>query len=129
MAGTALPHPAPIYPIRILSAIALSSWWENKNRKDTFARMENEKHKKEIEKLKAASERARQWAEKNESTKIGYDPLKEPDRPTRAYIGAKTKKMQSRVTQMGNRMEREIEEKEGLLQDIECPVDLKIRPL
>ena len=75
--------------------------------------MENEKHKKEIEKLKAASERARQWAEKNESTKIGYDPLKEPDRPTRAYIGAKTKKMQSRVTQMGNRMEREIEEKEG----------------
>ncbi len=106
-----------------------SSWWENKNRKDTFARMENEKHKKEIEKLKAASERARQWAEKNESTKIGYDPLKEPDRPTRAYIGAKTKKMQSRVTQMGNRMEREIEEKEGLLQDIECPVDLKIRPL
>ena len=106
-----------------------SSWWENKNRKDTFARMENEKHRKEIEKLKNASERARQWAEKNEGTKIGFDPLKEPDRPTRAYIGAKTKKMQSRVTQMEHRAMKEIQEKEGLLQDIEAPVDLKIMPL
>lgn len=32
-----------------------SSWWENKNRKDNFSRMENEKHKKEIDKLKKAS--------------------------------------------------------------------------
>ncbi len=106
-----------------------SSWWENKNRKDAFARSENEKHRKEIAKLKTASDRARQWAEKNESMKIGFNPLKEPDRPTRAYIGAKTKKMQSRATQMENRIEREIEEKEGLLQDIECMADLKIMPL
>ncbi len=106
-----------------------SSWWENKSRKDAFARTENEKHRKEIAKLKAASGRARQWAEKNESTKIGFDPLKEPDRPTRAYIGAKTKKMQSRVTQIENRIGKEIEEKEGLLQDVECPADLKIMPL
>lgn len=36
-----------------------SGWWENKSRKDAFAQMENEKHKKEISKLKAASERTR----------------------------------------------------------------------
>lgn len=108
-----------------------SCWWENKNRKDTFARMENEKHRKEIAKLKTAAERSRKWAGKNEDTKIGYDPIKEHDRcmGTRAYIGAKTKKMQSRVAQIENRIEKEIEEKEGLLVDIENPADLKMKPL
>lgn len=61
---------------------------------------ENEKHLKEIASLKQAAVRSRKWADKNEATKIGYDPVKEHDRSvaTRAYIGAKTKKMQSRVT-------------------------------
>ena len=108
-----------------------SSWWENKVKKDHFSEMENEKHRKEIVKLEKAADRISRWAEKSESTKIGFDPRKEPDRcaSTRAYIGAKTKKMQSRVMQIENRIEREIEEKEGLLQDIEKPVDLKIMPM
>ena len=106
-----------------------SSWWENKAKKDLYALAENEKHKKEIGKLKKASERSRQWAENSEKRKIGYDPTKEPDHEERSYIGGKTKKMQSRVKQLEGRMKREIEEKEGLLQDIETPVDLKIMPL
>jgi len=108
-----------------------TSWWENKQRKDQFAQSENEKHLKEIGKLKKAAARTAQWADKSESTKIGYDPIKEHDRflNTRAYIGAKTKKMQSQVKQMENRINREIEEKEGLLVDLEKPVDLKIMPL
>lgn len=107
-----------------------SSWWENKSRKDAFSKAENEKHKKEIEKLKKASDQSRAWANQNEKTKIGFDPVKDHDRSigTRAYIGAKTKKMQSRVKQIEKRISREIEEKEGLLQDIEAPVDLKIMP-
>ena len=70
-------------------------------------------------------------AEKNENTKIGYDPAKEHDRSisTRSYIGAKTKKMQSRVKAYEERMDREIEKKEGLLKDIETVKDLKIMPL
>ena len=108
-----------------------TSWWENKEKKDAFSRAENEKHKKEIRKLNEAAARTRDWADKNESTKIGFDPIKEHDRSkgTRSYIGAKTKKMQSRVKQMEQRIEREIEEKEGLLQDIEAMVDLKIMPM
>jgi len=108
-----------------------SSWWENKVKKDHFSELENEKHRKEIVKLEKAADRISRWADKSESTKIGFDPRKEPDRcaSTRAYIGAKTKKMQSRVMQLENRIEREIEEKEGLLQDIEKPVDLKIMPM
>lgn len=108
-----------------------SAWWENKQRKDQFAISENEKHLKEIGKLRQAARRTAAWADKNERTKIGYDPVKEHDRcmGTRPYIGAKTKKMQSRVTQMSKRIDREIEEKEGLLQDLEKTVDLRLSPL
>lgn len=107
-----------------------SSWWENKEKKDSFARAENEKHLKEIGKLKTAADRSSRWAEKNENTKIGFDPIRENDRSisTRSFIGAKTKKMQSRVKNFENRMDREIEEKEGLLQDIEQEIDLRIEP-
>ena len=75
-----------------------------------------------------AAEQVAKWADKNERTKIGFDPIKEHDRclSTRSFIGAKTKKMQSRVKQMEKRIEREIEEKEGLLEDIEYPKDLKL---
>ena len=108
-----------------------SSWWTNKERADINARAENEKHLKEIHKLKAAADRSRHWADKNEASKIGFDPIREHDRflDTRAYIGAKTKKMQSRVKSYENRIMNEIEEKEGLLNDIEEITDLKLIPL
>ncbi len=108
-----------------------SSWWENKEKLDAFHQAENEKHLKEIGKLKAAADRTGRWAEKSENTKIGFDPVKENDRSisSRSYIGAKTKKMQARVKSYETRIDREIEEKEGLLQDIEKVTDLKVMPL
>ncbi|MGN0168494.1 MAG: ribosomal protection-like ABC-F family protein [Acetatifactor sp.] len=108
-----------------------SSWWENKERGDNFSRAENEKHLREIGKLKEVAERTARWADKNERTKIGFDPIEEHDRfkNTRAYIGAKTKKLQSRVKSTERRIEEEITEKEGLLKDIENPVDLKLMPM
>ena len=108
-----------------------SIWQENKERKDAFAKAENEKHLKQIGRLKASADRAGRWAIKNENTKIGFDPVKEPERniSTRSYIGAKTKKMQSRVKNFEKRIERQIEEKEGLLNDIESVDDLKLMPL
>lgn len=108
-----------------------SSWWENKSRMDTFHQAENEKHKKEIGRLEQMAKRSADWADKNERTKIGYDPIKEHDRckGTRPYIGAKTKKMQKRVMNMQRRIADEIEEKQGLLQDIETPADLKLMPM
>ena len=107
-----------------------SSWWENKRRKDACSRAENEKHLKEIAALRKAAARSRQWADKSERSKIGFDPVKEPDhKGKRPYIGTKTKKMQSRVRQMEQRIGREIEEKEGLLQDVEEIASLKLMPL
>ena len=108
-----------------------SVWWENKQRRDSFVLAENEKHKKEIRKLKQAARKTSDWADKNERTKIGFDPIKENDRciSTRSYIGAKTKKMQSRVKNIEKRIEREIDEKEGLLGDIERMKELKLEKL
>lgn len=108
-----------------------STWWENKEKKDAFQQAENEKHLKEIGKLKTAADRSSRWAEKNEQSKIGFDPSREHDRniSARSYIGAKTKKMQARVKSYEQRIGREIEKKEGLLQDIEQVSDLKIEPL
>ena len=108
-----------------------TSWWENKQRRDSFALAENEKHKKEIRKLRQAAKRTADWADKSERTKIGYDPVKEHDRciSARSFIGAKTKKMQSRVRQMEKRIDREIEQKEGLLEDLEKTDDLRLTQL
>lgn len=108
-----------------------SSWWDNKQKKDAFELAENEKHLREIASLKRAADRVSRWAEKSENSKIGYDPIKEHDRSlsTRSYIGAKTKKMEARVKSFENRIEREIEEKEGLLTDIESTIDLKLFPM
>ena len=108
-----------------------STWWENKEKTDAFRQSENEKHLKEIGKLKSAADRTGRWADKSEGTKIGFDPVKEHDRSiaTRSFIGAKTKKMQARVKAVEKRIDREIAEKEGLLQDIERVNDLRLEPL
>lgn len=108
-----------------------SCWQENQQRRDQFADAENEKHRKQIRRLRQAAKRTAEWADKSERSKIGFDPLKEPDRciSTRSFIGAKTKKMQSRVKNTENRIQREIAEQEGLLQDIEEIAELKMSPL
>ncbi|MBR4199782.1 MAG: ABC-F family ATP-binding cassette domain-containing protein [Oscillospiraceae bacterium] len=108
-----------------------SCWQENQKRRDQFAEAENDKHRKQIRKLRQAARRNAEWAEKNERTKIGFDPVKEHDRciSTRSFIGAKTKKMQSRVKNTEQRIEREIAEQEGLLQDIEQTEALQMQPL
>lgn len=107
-----------------------SAWQENKRRQDQFAESENEKHRREIRKLRQAAKRTAEWAEQSERSKIGFDPVKEHDRciSTRSFIGAKTKKMQSRVANTEKRIAREIEAKEGLLQDIEESAELCLSP-
>lgn len=106
-----------------------SSWWENKSRQDHFAKMENEKHLREIASLKKAADQAGRWAKKSENSKIGYNPIKEPDHANRAFIGEKTRKLQSRMIQYEKRMEREVAAKKDLLCDVENPVSLKLNPL
>ncbi len=108
-----------------------SVWLENKQRKDAFAIAENEKREKEIKDLRRSARQMSNWADKSERSKIGVAERENKDRlaNARTYIGSKTKKMQKRVAAVKGRIEREIEEKKGLLEDIENARDLKLFPL
>ena len=107
------------------------TWWENKQRRDHFEQQENIKYRKEIKKLEASARQSQRWAQKCESTKIGFHPNQEHDRfiDTRAYIGEKSRRMQSRKKNILRRKEEAIEEKSKLLRNIETVVDLKLYPL
>lgn len=107
-----------------------SSWWENKKRQDAYELAENQRLKKDIRRLTESARKAGQWADNVEATKIGMKSLKyEKSIGTRAYIGEKSRKMQMRRKNMERRREREIEEKSGLLKNLETVEDLKIIPL
>lgn len=107
-----------------------SSWWENKQRQDDFEKNENEKLIKDINRLKAAARKASDWADQVESTKIGRKSvIHEKNIDTRAYIGEKSRRMQQRRKNLENRQNKEIEEKSGLLKNVETVADLKIFPL
>ncbi|MDF2987145.1 MAG: transporter related [Eubacterium sp.] len=107
-----------------------SSWWENKQMQDNFELAENEKLKKDIQRLSAAARRTAEWSDKAESKKIGFDPtVTEKNISRRAYQGAKAKKMMSRSKAIQERQQASIEEKSRLLKNIEASEKLKIAQL
>ena len=107
-----------------------SSWWENKERQDQHEMAENERLKKDIGRLTAAARQSKNWADKVESGKIGFDPRKDTDRSvdTRAYMGEKSRRMQQRRKNLERRQNAAIEEKSSLLKNIETAEDLKLFP-
>lgn len=106
-----------------------STWYDNKKRQDTFELGENERLKKDIKHLTVASRRTKQWGDKAEATKIGNKShVYEKCIDTRAYIGEKSRRMQQRRKNLEHRQERAIEEKAGLLKNIEQTDVLKMIP-
>lgn len=105
-----------------------TSWYENKERQDRYETEKNESLKRDINRLSSAAANVKAWADHAESTKIGFDPVKEHDRfiSTRSYIGEKSRKMQARRKDIEGRINREIDEKKGLLKNIEEVRDLKL---
>lgn len=107
-----------------------SSWRENKRRQDEYERAENERLKKDIRRLTAAARQAGQWADHVEATKIGRKTGKqEKSIDFRAYIGEKSRRMQMRRKNLERRQNQAIEEKSGLLKNIETVENLKLFPL
>lgn len=104
-----------------------SSWWENKTMQDNFELMENERLKKDINRLETAAKRTSSWSEKAESKKIGFDPKKTEKSITRRPTeGAKAKKMMKRAKTIQERQINAIEEKSKLLKNLESSESLKI---
>ena len=107
-----------------------SSWWENKKNQDSYELAENERLKKDIKRLTESARKTKQWADNVEDTKIGVKSEKyEKCADTRAYVGEKSRRMQMRRKNLERRQQREIEEKSGLLKNLETVEDLKLFPL
>ena len=107
-----------------------SSWWANKELQDNFELTENEKLKKDIQRLASAAKRTSDWSDRAEARKIGFDPTKtEKSAGRRPYEAAKAKKMMSRSKSIQERQQSAIEEKSRLLKNIENTEKLKISQL
>ena len=112
-----------------------SVWWEEKQRKDLWEKEENERLKKDIKRLKESARVKEEWADDIESRKIGKKAAMEAKKKgvstkgRRAYIGEKTKRMEKRRKNLENREARAIEEKSGLLKNLETAENLKLFPL
>lgn len=104
-----------------------SSWWENKEQRDSWERAENEKLKRDISRLDAAAKRTAGWSDAVEGTK--YATRDSGLRPDRGFIGHKAAKMMKRAKSVENRRQDAAEEKSGLLKNIELTEDLKLHPL
>ncbi len=105
-----------------------SSWWENKKRQDRFELAENEKLRKDINRLSEAAKRTGSWSQEVEKTK--YAAKNSGSKPAdRGFIGHKAAKMMKRSKSIENRQQTAIDEKSKLLKNIENPYSLKISQL
>ena len=104
-----------------------SSWLLNKEQQDEFERGRNEKLKKEVKRLKDAARRNADWSDKVEKTKTGQKVA--GLKPDRGHIGHMAAKMNKRAKSIEVRRERAVEDKEGLLKNVEYTGGLFISPL
>ncbi len=104
-----------------------SAWLEDKERRDTAEREQNECLKKDIKRLEAAARRTQGWSDDVEKTK--YATRNSGLRPDRGYIGAKAAKMAQRSKNLEARQSRALEEKSVLLKNIDASDALKVSQL
>jgi len=103
-----------------------SSWWHNKEMRDAFERQENEKLRREIERMGEAAREQSDWSAKTEKTKRGVRIA--GLRPDTGYIGHKAAKMAQRSKSLERRRHEALERKSSLLENVEKSEKLKIFP-
>lgn len=104
-----------------------TSWKKNKDSKDNFESIQNEKLKKDIERLEIAAKQTSKWANDIEATK--YGTKNSGLKPDRGYIGHKSAKMMKRSKVIENRQKNAIEEKSKLLKNIDKADSLDIESI
>ena len=103
-----------------------SSYAENRKNREENKKSENRKLEKEISRLEEASKQTQNWSDKVEQNKNGA--RNSGLRPDKGYIGHKAAKMSQRAKNMERRSKLAIEEKRGLLNNIEKSDSLKFQP-
>lgn len=107
-----------------------SSWNENHQRQEQFEQTKNEQLKREIHQLEQTAKKVAAHSDKVAATKIGFDPRKvEKSITRRVSIAKKAGKLMNRAKTMERRVEKQIAEKNQLLQNREEVADLKLSPL
>jgi len=110
-----------------------SSWLCNKQMQDSFELAENSKLHKEINRLKSAARQSSDWANKAESSKLGKGAAEQRKKGrvtgNKEYIAEKSRRMQQRRSNLERRQQAAIDEKTGLLKNVDHASDLKIHPL
>ena len=104
-----------------------STWFQDKEARDRGEAAQNEKLKGEIRRLEQAAKRTSSWSDKVEQTK--YGSKNSGLRPDRGFIGHKSAKMMQRAKNIESRQQNAIQEKAGLLKDVERTDSLKLAPL
>lgn len=104
-----------------------SSWLQNKERQDDFERAENEKLKKDIQRLESSARRSAKWSDQIESSKNGA--LISGIKADKGHIGHMSAKMMKRSKAVQTRQEAAIDQKSKLLKNIETTDGLKIFPI
>lgn len=104
-----------------------SDWWENKKRQDNFELAENDKLRKDINRLSDSAKRTGNWSHEVEKTKNGT--TNSGSKVDKGYIGHKAAKMMKRSKSIEQRQQSAIDEKSKLLKNIESSDNLKISQL
>jgi len=97
-----------------------SSFMQNFERQQAFEQSENIRLQKDIRRLQSSAARTAGWSEHIESSKKGG--------LDKGYIGHKSAKMMQRAKAIEARQQRAIEEKSGLLKNVEKAESLKLFP-
>ena len=100
-----------------------TTWWENKQRQDTFELEQNEKLKKEVKRLEQTAREKSSWSDRTEREKWGGGCA------DRGYVGHKAAKMMKRSKVIERRAQAAMEEKAALLKNLDVASELKLWPL
>ena len=111
-----------------------TSWYHNKKMSDNFETEQNERLKKDIKRLETAVRQTSAWADSAESAKMGKGAAAarkkgHAGKGSKEYQAEKSRKMQQRRKNFERRKQSAIDEKSGLLMNIETADPLKIHPL
>lgn len=98
-----------------------SSWMNNFERQQEFELTKNERLEKDINRLRQAAKRSAAWSDRVEASKIGA--------ADKGFVGHKAAKMMKRSKSIEARQRQAIEQKSGLLKNIETTENLKLFPL
>lgn len=103
-----------------------STWYENKEACDRREVLMNEKLRTEVKRLEKAAKQSGDWSDRVEKSKKGQRVA--GLRPDRGHIGHKAAKMMKRAKVIEKRQQKAVEEKSGLLKNIEESGELKLHP-